>query len=274
MTALAPPQPRAADWTHVSPAVQQRAEALRAAAPAAPRRFHPADVAVLPEPARRWLTHAVPEGTPLAGAMELRTHGEIRLGHWRPFTAQQVIVPGAGFIWAARSRLAGVPVLGYDSYADGRGEMNWRVGGVVPVQSGSGFDVTLSAFDRLVSESVLVPTALVDADWSEGYGRNAAVFTRQQDGQSHWTRVTVWIEPDGRLANVSLWRWGDPGGEGQWGLRRFEVAFDGEFDAGGVLVPDGMRAAWVGTGGVRKEFFRARIDAAVPLAGAAVEGER
>lgn len=32
-------------------------------------------VAALPEPVRRWLTHAIDEGTPVARAVELRTSG-------------------------------------------------------------------------------------------------------------------------------------------------------------------------------------------------------
>ena len=46
--------------------------------------FDPSMVARLPEPARRWLVHAIAPGTPLWQTVELSMRGEIRLGAWRP----------------------------------------------------------------------------------------------------------------------------------------------------------------------------------------------
>src|SRR3712207_9074453 len=85
-------------------------------------------VAGLPEPARRWLTHALAPGTPLWPSVVLTMRGEIRLGAWRPFTATQVLRPPHGFVWAATARVAGLPVVGYDRYGSGSGEVNWRLG--------------------------------------------------------------------------------------------------------------------------------------------------
>jgi len=82
--------------------------------------FHPAALADLPEPARRWLTHAIEPGTPLWQSVELAMTGEIRLGSWRPFTARQVLAPPNGLIWAARARIARLPVTGYDRYSAAR----------------------------------------------------------------------------------------------------------------------------------------------------------
>ncbi|HEY2290488.1 MAG TPA: DUF6544 family protein [Thermoanaerobaculia bacterium] len=45
----------------------------------ATRTFDPAALAHLPEPARRYLTHAIAPGTPLASAVRLKMHGEIKL---------------------------------------------------------------------------------------------------------------------------------------------------------------------------------------------------
>lgn len=270
MTSLvAPPGVVTEEWADTVPQAQALAARLRASVPAAVRTFDPLQVGGLPEPARRWLTHAIAPGTPLAAGAEMHMRGQIRLGHWRSFTGREVIVPGQGFVWAARTHVAGIPVEGYDAYVEDEGAMRWRLGGVVPLQTGNGFDVSLSAFDRLVAESVLAPTALVEGEWLVGYGRNSAVLSQQRGSLSHWTRVTVWVEPNGQLANLSMWRWGDPAGRGTFALHRFEVAFDGEFCSGGVRVPAGIRAAWVGAGGLREEFFRAEIDAVTPLLGAA-----
>ena len=59
--------------------------------------FDPAMTAGLPEPARRWLGHAIAPGTPLWSSAELTMHGQIKLGRWRPFTARQVLTPPGGY---------------------------------------------------------------------------------------------------------------------------------------------------------------------------------
>ena len=48
-------------------------------------------------------------------------HGEIRLGRRRQFIARQVLSTD-GFVWAARTRLGGLTVSGFDPYARGSGE--------------------------------------------------------------------------------------------------------------------------------------------------------
>ena len=54
---------------------------------AAAETFDPAATMGLPEPAQRWLSHAIAPGTPLWQRAELSMHGQIKLGRWRPFTA-------------------------------------------------------------------------------------------------------------------------------------------------------------------------------------------
>jgi hypothetical protein len=128
--------------------------------------FDPAAATGLPEPARRWLSHAIAPGTPLWNRAELTMHGHIKLGRWRPFTARQVLTPPDGYLWAAMARLAGLPVTGYDRLGSGTGEMRWRLLRLIPVLNESGSDVTRSAYGRLAGEIALIPTAYRHAAWS------------------------------------------------------------------------------------------------------------
>ena len=48
--------------------------------PATIETFEPTMTRGLPEPARRWLGHAIAPGTPLWGSVELTMHGRIKLG--------------------------------------------------------------------------------------------------------------------------------------------------------------------------------------------------
>ena len=230
------------------------ARALRPVA--RPDVFDPAMLLAHPEPARRWLTHAVEPGLPLVHAAELRMHGEVKLGgRWRPYTAIEALVPGAGFVWAARTCIGHLRVSGYDSYVNGAGSMRWRLVGL-PLISAAGPDVTRSAAGRLAGESVLLPTSLVDATWQAGPDPDTATYF---DGLSA-SAVTILVAADGALDGVSMHRWGDPDGTG-YGERTFEVLFGGEYAADGMIVPDDMRARWVDApGDDRGEFFRAAVD--------------
>jgi hypothetical protein len=216
--------------------------------------FDPAMVADLPAPARRWLSRVIEPGTPLVDAVEIQMHGELKLGRWRPFTATQALVPEAGFVWAARTRIGALPARGFDSYSAAGGVMHWRMLGVVPVQSAHGYDVTRSAADRLVAESVLLPTSLVQARWQPAED-GCATYLHARG------RATIRTADDGRLLSVAMQRWGRPAG-GQFAEHRFEVTFASEFAVGGLLLPDAISAAWVDVNRQRQEFFRASIDVA------------
>ncbi|MGR6964002.1 DUF6544 family protein [Geodermatophilus sp. URMC 61] len=237
-----------------------RAEWARlAAVPAPPGRFSPDLVAGLPEPARRWLTHALAPGTPLWPSVRLRMRGEIKIGAWRSFTARQVLAPPHGFIWAATARVAGLPVTGFDRYGSGTGQMRWRLLGLVPVVTAANPDVTRSAAGRLAGEGACwLPTAYGAARWADGPEPDTAVATWRIDDVDE--SVSLRIDRDGALREVRLQRWGNPDGQG-FGRHPFGVAIETERAFGGVTVPSALRAGWwwgtdrQGAG----EFFRAEI---------------
>ncbi|MGY1837638.1 DUF6544 family protein [Blastococcus sp. SYSU DS0510] len=226
-----------------------------------PEVFAPALVADLPEPARRWLTHAIAPGTPLWPTVELSMRGQIRLGTWRPFTARQVLTPPRGFIWAATARLFGVPVVGFDRLSSGSGQMSWRLGGLIPVMSASGPDVTRSAAGRLAGEMTLVPTTFTGATWTPGSDDDRVVVTWLINGQDESAELQV--GPDGRLLGVLMQRWGNPNGA-PFGRYPFGVAIEDEQTFAGVTIGSVLRAGWWwGTDRESEgEFFRAQITGA------------
>lgn len=196
----------------------------------------------LPEPARRWLDHAVPPGSPAARGVVIDTRGEIRLGRWRPFRARQVLVPGRGFVWAARVGRAPAAVTGFDRYAGGSGTMRWRLAAVVPVMSASGPDIDRSAAGRLAAEAVLVPPALLvpGIAWEEGDADHTVA--RIAEG-GHLHAVTLTVGADGALRETSLPRWGSPD-RGPARESLFRVRMEGEARHGGIALPGGYVAGW------------------------------
>src|SRR3569833_2565593 len=117
-------------------------EELWRTAPAPHALFDVARIAHLPLGARRFLTHAIEPGTPLANAVRLRMHGENKLRGRYPFAAVLVIRWDRGMIWRATVRVHGLAIRGGDSFLDGEGAMRWRLFGLVPIITAEGADIT------------------------------------------------------------------------------------------------------------------------------------
>jgi len=216
-------------------------------------------VANRPEPAQRYLEHAITEGTILASAARLRMHGEIKLGRWRTFHAEQVIHADRGFVWHATVPLLGVPLIrGFDRLVDGAAEMRWKLFGIIPVMNTAGADITRSAVGRLDAESIWLPSTLVrhDVHWTARDARHA-VATFRDSGT-----VDFAIDEHGRLESISLQRWGNPGG-GRFRSVDFGAVIEEERTFDGYTIPTRVRVGWF-FGSPRfdteGEFFRATIE--------------
>ena len=190
-------------------------------------------------------------------------HGQIKIGRsWRAFRATQVLAPPHGYVWSAHSRIAGLPVSGFDRYSDAAGEMRWRLMGVVPVMSAAGDEVTRSAAGRMAAEIVLIPTAFRSATWSAGIAEGEIVGRFVVDGRTD--EVQLRIDSAGRVQQVQIQRWGAPLGE-PFARYPFGVTVSNETTFGGVTIPSQFSAAWfAGTDRQAEgEFFRATVTDAV-----------
>jgi hypothetical protein len=208
-----------------------------------PGTFSAAATAELPEPVRRWLLHAVEEGAPLARTVRLRTHGEIFLGRWAGFTAEQRLSVGGGFVWAATARPFGLPIRGFDRWTRGTAELRWRMFGAVPMARASGEDITRSAAGRHAGELlVTLPTAALSPEvrWRHLDG-DRAVASVAGSGGTH--DVTVTVGPDGALTELVMQRWG-PLGRGSYGVLPFGATLHGEVAADGIRVPRRITAGY------------------------------
>jgi hypothetical protein len=238
--------------------------AARVLRPAGPGRFDPAELDGLPEPVRRHLAMAVAPGTPLATSARLAMRGRIKVGHWLPFRARQVLAPGHGFVWAARA--AGL-IAGTDWYLDGAGAMDWKLAGLVGVAHGEGPDVSRSAAGRAGAEGIWLPTALLPragVRWTAPAPDQAVAAFAVDD-----TPVELHLRLDKVGRVVALWfdRWGDPEGGGRFGWHRFGGEITGYAGIAGLTIPSAGRLGWgYGTDGwPRGEFFRYRITALEPV---------
>jgi hypothetical protein len=226
--------------------------------PGPPIAFNDAELDGLPGPVRRYLEAAIAPGTPLATAARLRMRGQIKLGRWIPFRAEQLLAPHRGFHWAARA--AGI-VGGFDRYVGGQGQMRWRLLGLVPVMRADGPELSRSAAGRVVGEAMWVPTALLprfEVEWSAADDHHLSARWRI-DG--HEGTLELVIDDRGRLREGAFQRWGDPDRTGSYGLHPFGVEVTGYAAFGGVSVPSAGRAGWFyGTDRWPEgEFFRYQL---------------
>jgi hypothetical protein len=103
--------------------------------------FDPDSVARLPEPAQRYLRHAIAPGTRLAQSVVVEMQGRIGLqpgADMLPFQASQIRLPN-GLIWKATAEQD--PAKGSDRCVAGEARCtgSW---GIIPLVRASGVDVT------------------------------------------------------------------------------------------------------------------------------------
>lgn len=224
--------------------------------------FSPAMVADLPAPAQRYLRHALAPGTPLAASVQVTMTGTLRLGAaWQPFTAQQILTPGHGFVWQARARMGPVLMQGADYYARGSGRMRFALFGLLPLITGSGPDVTKSALGRLMIEAVMLPASFLPqrgVQWVAVDDEHASA-TVTVAGET--TTLTFTIAPTGQLREVVMLRWR----EQEQAYLPFGVTVLEEQTFDGYTIPIRIRVGWW-YGSERYltegEFFRATLTTA------------
>ena len=227
--------------------------------------FHPDMVTGLPEPARRYLLHAIKPGTPLASSVALRMKGKLRpkaTVPWTEMKAREIICVTKGFLWKAKVRRGLSRVSGADHYADGQGRVRFWLWGVFPAVRMEGEDTTKSAIGRLAIEAVWLPSALLPqagATW-EAVDNHSAKVTIQIDGQP--TTLVVNVEPDGKLRRSIISRWGGVGESGEAVWMPFEVESHEEREFGGYTIPSFCTAGWWMRSDHFFEFFRANVESA------------
>ncbi len=238
-------------------------DALWESAPSGGRPFRPEQGAEVLEPARRYLRHAIAPGTPLASAVRLRMHGELKLGRWFPFEGEQVIVRERGMIWRATVRAFGLPIQGFDRVLEGKGAQKWRLFGWIPLVSASGPDVSRSTAERMAAEFVWLPSVLCrpGAHWSINDNGTPTV---ELVVQGHTSTIEVRVDEKGAVQSTAMMRWGEAD-DGSFQSRPFGAVVEAERTFDGYTIPSELRVGWhVNTDRFASEgeFFRGIIDEA------------
>lgn len=194
------------------------------------------DITRLPEPVQRWLRWSGVVGKPIPSTVRLTQEGEFRLGDrgWLPFTAEEYYATQPpSFLWKANFSMApGVSVVGTDSYIDGRGALEMRVLGLVPVAQDSGPEMDEGDLLRFLNEIMWFPAgALIPEITWEPIDDSSAQATMSHAGVTG--TATFFFDAEGRVTNMIADRFDrDFGAVVPWST---PISAYGEFD--GIRVP-------------------------------------
>lgn len=219
-------------------------------------------VASLPSPVQRYFLHAIAPGTPLASAVTLEMSGSFRLGEdkpWVPMQAKQRISLLKGFVWQATVGRGLSQFVGADYYIKGTGRMRFSLWGLFPLVNAHTHDIARSSLGRLAGEFVWLPSALLPQQgviWQAIDERTVqASFVIDDEPVT----LTLIVDSDGKVLQLSLPRWGDATENGSWNYIPFGVEFQAEQQFGGFTIPSQMNAGWWFGTERYLEFFRATI---------------
>lgn len=190
--------------------------------------------------------------------VQLHQEGEMRLkpeGPWVPFSARHfAILDRPGFVWEARMDMVPlVPVKVVDSYVDGQGRLEARMGGFYTVAREQGPDLALGELYRYFAELPWAPQALArqtGGQWSPTKGGWRLNF--EADGHAGW--IDFGLDEQGRLASITAQR---PNRETD-GSQTWVGRFSDYRNFGGVWLPQHGEVGWV-VDGAERLYWRGRI---------------
>lgn len=218
-----------------------------------------ADLAPLPEPVQRWLRFSGVVGKERPTTVRLKQEGELRLGErgWFPFTAEEYYTTDPpGFVWTVKLDMAPlISVVGRDAYLGGRGSIDMRLLGLIPVAKDSGPDMDQGGLLRYLNEIMWFPAVAVSPyiTW-EAIDANSARATMSYAGVS--SSATFSFDEQGRLTNMLAERFDRE--DGKVNLWSTPITAYGEF--AGTRIPVAGEAVYARDSG-DYPYIRLRITA-------------
>jgi len=205
-----------------------------------------AELEHLPAPVARWLEGAGVVGKPRAVNVRLKQRGELRTSveqDFAPARADQYFsVNEPGFVWRVQVPMLHVPIIGRDSYAGGRGRMQIKALGAIPLVDAQGEPIDQGTLLRFLGELVWFPSAALApyVRWEE-VDQASARAHMSYGGVSAW--ATFYFDAQGRVERMSASRYlaqGDaPATLEPWAVRMRRWA-----SPDGVLIPVEGDVTW------------------------------
>jgi hypothetical protein len=216
-------------------------------------RFTSAALDGLDEPVQRYFRHAIAENAQLRRGVRLQMDGQVKVGPWLPFEADERC-DGRSFEWRAR---VGRLLVVVDRYSDGAGSTEGRLFGRRRLFRSDDADTVRSAAGRAALEAIWAPMSLLperDVAW-RAEASDLIVATWDVCPE----RPEVYIRIDQRGAVECIWaqRWSPTG------YRPCGCEVHAERRWGNLVVPSRLSVGWdFGTSDYQPSF-RAELRALV-----------
>jgi hypothetical protein len=225
-------------------------------------RFDPESLAGLDEPVRRYLTHAIHPGSPLARGVRLEMRGRIKVGPpWLRFKATWE-GDGRSLLWRARAARGLVRVV--DTYADSAGAVDVRLLGRFPVVHEDDEDVTRSGAARAAIESALwSPMGVLPHHGVTWRADGADEVVASWELPPEHPDVRLRIDESGRVTSCYALRW-DDGRHGRRGYIPMGALVHEERRFGDLVMPSRITAGWWFDQPQWWPFFEAEVLSAEP----------
>ena len=174
-------------------------------------------------------------------------------------SAEQILAPPQGFLWKASIKKGIISFTGADYYTNNEGFTLFRLWGLIPIVNSRGTDVDKAAAGRLVAESIWIPATLLPiygAKWQPIDDESAKVILTVNGNPFE---ITLSINPDGSLKNLSTPRWGNQTDDRTFAFIPFGGEFSQEQTFEGYTIPSKISVGWWFGTDRYYEFFRATI---------------
>jgi hypothetical protein len=230
-------------------------------------RFDAAVLAGLDEPVRRYFTHALRDGAPLARGARLRLVGTIKVGAWLQFDS---VWEGDGrcFCWRATCGPGPLrPLRVHDQFADGVGFMDIRLRPplrrlpALKLLHVENDDTARSGAGRAALEALWVPGALLPDRGVTWRAEADDLIVATWDVPPERPQLQIWIAPDGAVTSYRALRWRD----GKSGYVPFGADVHAERSFGGATIPSRITAGWGHGTPTWAPFFSGEIVAVEPI---------
>jgi hypothetical protein len=201
----------------------------------------------LPEPVRRYLRYAIPDGAPAGRTARLRHDGLFRVwpnSRWFRIEGRQYFsVARPGFVWTASIWPAPfIWIEARDRLLSGRGNMLVKAVSTFLIADAAGAEIDQGSSLRWLAECAWFPYAFVghEVEW-EPIDAHWARVTLRHDGLP--VSAEVEVADDGKLSQLRAKRYRDVGG-GKAVLTPWTGLYREYREFSGFRVPSSVEVAW------------------------------
>jgi hypothetical protein len=159
--------------------------------------------------------------------------------------ASQIISTSPGFIWKATIGKGLSSFSGADYYHQNKGRMRFSLGGLIPVIDAQNENIKRSAAGRLAGEYALwLPSALLPQNGVSWQAISDCSIQANFKIDNEPIALTLTIDNDGKLREISLPRWGDKTKDGNWQYIPFAGKVESAKTFSGYTIASQITAGW------------------------------